>query len=563
MSKTINFYNSNVKRFESEYLSKPFNEIHNSWLDLIHKKGGLAMDIGAGIGRDALGLSEMGYTVYAVEPSENMLNKGSELTLEKDVIWVDDRLPRLNVIKGYNIKFDLILLSAVWMHIPTSYREEAFRKLSELLMPGGCIVITLRHGDSPDQREMFEVSFDEVNRLSKSRGLTIIKHVSEEPDQLNRDGVSWETVVCKLPDDGLSVFPLVRNLVFNDKKSATYKLGLLRSLLKIADLYPGLDSKKDDKCVYLPLGLVSLVFARQYLPLLKNYIYQSNSKKLAFEKKEGWIGVQELVPTDLAIGHQFNEDQFRIIYLMLHEVAKVIGNQPVAYLRYPGSDEPIFSVSRNIQNVRNVKSGSIDIEFLKSIGHFTVPRKIWEFFIGYSIWLEPVVIQEWVDLMIGYNPSMQDQRLELYDYLEWPEAERTTIQARKRYLELVQKTPLKCMWFGSILNEFEIDHCLPFARWSNNDLWNLMPVSKIANGSKNKSDKIPSLKRFDDSKSRIINWWQLAWVDDERYSQRFFAEVRTSLPGLCQNTVCLEEIFNALKTQSVRLREMQQIPIWE
>lgn len=37
--------------------------------------------------------------------------------------------------------FDLILLSAVWMHVPPSSRDRAFRKLITLLKLGGLLAM--------------------------------------------------------------------------------------------------------------------------------------------------------------------------------------------------------------------------------------------------------------------------------------------------------------------------------------------------------------------------------------------------------------------------------------
>jgi hypothetical protein len=48
-------------------------------------------------------------------------------------------------------------------------------------------------------------------------------------------GVTWETVCLKLPDDGTEALPLLRHVILNDSKSSTYKVALLRILVRIAD----------------------------------------------------------------------------------------------------------------------------------------------------------------------------------------------------------------------------------------------------------------------------------------------------------------------------------------
>ena len=198
---------------------------------------GVVLDVGAGVGRDAKYFAEQGLEVIAVEPADELLKLGKEYTQEDAVQWVQDTLPELNNVYGLQMRFDLILLSAVWMHIPASSRERAFRKLANLLKPNGYLVISLRHGPNADEREMFDVSTDELNKLSQQFGLSV-RLAQPDDDKLDRPEVHWETVVMQLPDDGSGAFPIVRNILINDAKTSTYKLALIRTLLRIADGHP-------------------------------------------------------------------------------------------------------------------------------------------------------------------------------------------------------------------------------------------------------------------------------------------------------------------------------------
>jgi 2-polyprenyl-3-methyl-5-hydroxy-6-metoxy-1,4-benzoquinol methylase len=62
------------------------------------------------------------------------------------VTWLDDALPNLEKLRALGLQFDLILMSAVWVHVPPPARELAFRIVSKLLKSSGILVITLRHG---------------------------------------------------------------------------------------------------------------------------------------------------------------------------------------------------------------------------------------------------------------------------------------------------------------------------------------------------------------------------------------------------------------------------------
>ena len=59
---------------------------------------------------------------------------------------MNDALPDLRALRALGRRFDLVLLSAVWMHVAPKGRERALRILSELLGPSGLLVITLRLG---------------------------------------------------------------------------------------------------------------------------------------------------------------------------------------------------------------------------------------------------------------------------------------------------------------------------------------------------------------------------------------------------------------------------------
>ena len=66
---------------------------------------------------------------------------------------------------------------------------------------------------------------------------------------------------------------------------------------------------------------------------------------------------------------------------------------------------------------------------------------------------------------------------------------------------------MQCVWSAKSLKQnYDIDHSMPFARWPNNDLWNLLPTdSKINN---QKSDRLPTeykLKKAKDLDIMIID----------------------------------------------------------
>ena len=195
--------------------------------------------------RDSNWLAARGWEVVAVEPSA--LRDRAARDSHQRVVWMNDALPDLRTLRALGRRFDLILLSAVWMHVAPKGRERAFRILSELLGPSGLLVITLRlGGDAAENaaRGFHDTSAEELIGYANRRAIALRSRTTQ-PD-LRRPGLKWETLVFAMPDDGTGSLPLLRHVIVNDNKSSTYKLGLLRTLVRLAETAPGLIIERTD-----------------------------------------------------------------------------------------------------------------------------------------------------------------------------------------------------------------------------------------------------------------------------------------------------------------------------
>jgi SAM-dependent methyltransferase len=190
----ITFYSENSAFLFSQYQSISFEKVHDSWLQVIDfKQCKTALDIGAGSGRDALALKYKRLCVTAIEPSDGLRALGQAFTGD-DVTWHDDSLPQLTQIKDKT--FDIILISAVWMHLSPEEQSQSIKTISTLLNVDGYLIITLRHGNFSDARTAFELHAKRTIAEAKQHGLALI--LSEyEGDKLSRDDVSWHTLCFK------------------------------------------------------------------------------------------------------------------------------------------------------------------------------------------------------------------------------------------------------------------------------------------------------------------------------------------------------------------------------
>ena len=133
--KSTHYYNQHAGPLSKQYNAIEAETVHSSWVAVhLPEKPGFACDIGAGSGRDANWLAAKGWNVVAVEPSTEMRQLAAGQS-HPNITWLDDALPHLKKLRGLGHRFDLILLSAVWMHVPLASRERAFRILSDLLKP--------------------------------------------------------------------------------------------------------------------------------------------------------------------------------------------------------------------------------------------------------------------------------------------------------------------------------------------------------------------------------------------------------------------------------------------
>ncbi|WP_298444264.1 class I SAM-dependent methyltransferase [uncultured Ferrimonas sp.] len=572
MSSNIHFYHQHADRLDAEYGRVSFESVHQDWQAHWPQAGMRVLDVGAGNGRDARFMAQRQCSVIAIEPSKNLRNKGKQhcaALTDGSVQWLDDRLPELTAAQALGIQFDLILVSAVWMHLNASERQRAFRKLAKLLAANGKLVITLRHGDFTDGRSAHPVSVDQISQFAQDQALKIVVETPLGNDQLGRSAVQWQTVVLTLPDDGSGDLTRVRHIIVNDSKSATYKLALLRTLLRIADAHPGAVVDRSDGQVALPLGLVALYWLRQFKRLVDDGQLQQHSNpntQLGFIKAP-WAQLRHLKADDLQIGALFQGKEAQALQQVLGDIIHTIKVGPVAFT-YQGNDksQPYFNILR--QRRRKADSVVLDQPFFSRFGQFTLSESLWDCLRLYHSWIEPLVVNQWVNEMRGYARNHDREanlaiNLDFYHrHLAWLNPEHNTRAMQQKAAQLEQQGHrIRSVWSGTVLaaHQRHMDHCLPFAYWPNNDDWNLLPSSAQEN--LKKSARLPSQYRLNASKTRILDWWQLAFAEPTE-QRRFFQQASLSLPNLPLGCGEFEAVFEAMSFQCQGVKSRLLVREW-
>ena len=571
MPDAIAWYDANAEAACNRYESVTFERVHGWLTDLLPKPPAAVLDVGAGSGRDAAHLSGLGYDVVAVEPSARMREFARARHDAPRINWRDDRLPALKNTFSTGLSFDVILVSAVWMHLAPTDRARAFRKLITLLKPGGLLAITLRQGPDDDNRGFHPVTVDELRRLATDHG-AYVERESSNSDHMGRSDVRWRQIAIRLPDDGTDALPLLRNVILNDSKSSTYKLGLLRVLCRIADGAFGLAEEQGEDHVAIPMGLVALTWIRLYKPLLDASIPQSpinrgGGQKLDFVKDDG-IERLRVSHHDLRVGARFSGDNLAALHQSLLDVRSTIIRMPVRHMTFPNG-EPILPVrlSGPTRQSKHPSDGRLSAGYLVSFGKLRVPIYLWRAIRRLSVWIEPAIIAEWKLLMRAYADRQNrpfDER-KLAQAMTWLEPERDVRLAREQADRLIAAGPLLCVWTGEPLSRrnLDIDHCFPWTIWPCGDLWNLMPAQRKVN-QREKRDLLPGDRILRQAEERIVAWWSDAYrnAPNQLLGDRFAVEAATSLPGVSSGSDRLDDYYAGLALQRLRLKHDQQAPEW-
>lgn len=562
-------YDANGAALVARYEQLRAEDVHAAFVGFLPPGSDrLALDIGAGSGRDAAWLVSLGFEVVAVEPARGMREAGSARHIGSGIRWLDDRLPALATTHRLGLAFDVILMSGVFMHVPPEQRSRAFRKIATLLKPGGRLLMSVRDGAGSTDRPMWPVSTSELEAHARAQGLMILK-VAAGADLQQRSEVQWTTYVLQMPDDGAGALPLLRGIILNDDKSATYKLGLLRAVARIADTAPALAVERhDEDVVDLPLGAVALNWLRMYLPLAAADLPQLPGNRGA--DRLGFAGdafrqllADRVAGQDLRIGARFTGSRAATVAQALADARSNISRMPAHFTRYPNSQRPVFEAAP-ARAPRFAGEITMDAETLRSFGRIGVPGPVWRTLQRLGAWVEPVLIAEWARLIQGFGLRMGRTigPGEAEAALLWLDPARDTALARDVAKRLMGRgETVRCVWTGSRLraDSLDIDHCLPWTAWPCGDLWNLFPARPSVNRNA-KRDRLPSATALSQARDGFQAWWSLAWEADDALADRFWREVDAALP--VQGGRELDDVFAGLEWRRLRLRQDQQVQEW-
>lgn len=176
-----------------------FSQVHGRVLQFFPEEPSKIVDIGAGTGRDAAHMASLGHQVLAVEPTDELRERAKTIRPSPNLRWLNDSLPKLAGTIRLHETFDVIMITAVWMHLDEGQREVGMNSIAQISHVGTRVFMSLRHGPVPQGRRMFEVSGDETAQLGEENGFKLLFNAHNKSIQKENAaaGVSWTRVVLE------------------------------------------------------------------------------------------------------------------------------------------------------------------------------------------------------------------------------------------------------------------------------------------------------------------------------------------------------------------------------
>jgi hypothetical protein len=332
------------------------------------------------------------------------------------------------------------------------------------------------------------------------------------------------------------VYRNISKIIERDSKSTTYKFALLRATIDvIQENTPFIDIRLGR--VHIPVGLLVEKWLVYYYPIIEFEIpipQIHGATNLAFEtsfrpiinyyKSRGGFSVFFNDLRNKGVPEKIESD-FR---LLVRQVRQTIINMPMKYLGRSLSDE-YYSVYRKEDKARSGKAGTLDRQsIITNNGTFSIPIDYYDAFslLGSFIGGQESILFKWAQFSVNAGSGLSTESV-LERVLQSPVTERDVLASKRIYRDMLGASgSVTCVWSGSRLTSYDIDHVIPFSIWKNNDLWNLLPSSSKVNAQKR--DKIPSPDTIHGSRNRIIEYWnKVSSVEPLRFQK----EIQGNLIG--------------------------------
>lgn len=197
MNAVARHYHRHAERLARSYRDVSFETVHSPLLKYLPCRRSRIIDIGAGAGRDAYALAELGYDVTAVEPSAEMRRVGQLEEGVAQVTWMDDSLPALMSVRATGEAFRFILCSAVLMHLPGRLLVASFEAMHAIAEYDAVLAVTVRNPLPSDPPGVFHHHCRETIVDAAAKAGFALMEDGTNVDVFRRSEANWSWFVFK------------------------------------------------------------------------------------------------------------------------------------------------------------------------------------------------------------------------------------------------------------------------------------------------------------------------------------------------------------------------------
>ncbi len=193
MNKTINYYNENVDAFVENTVNADMS-VQYALFEKYLQPDAHILDLGCGSGRDTKYFLNKGYTVTAVDGSEELCKKATEITGTevRNILFSE---------LDYTNEFDGIWACSSLLHVPYNDLPEILNKVVTALKLNGVFYTSFKYGNYQGERngryftDLTEESFQEL--IKDIPDIQIIDKTITGDVREGREDEKWLNVVLK------------------------------------------------------------------------------------------------------------------------------------------------------------------------------------------------------------------------------------------------------------------------------------------------------------------------------------------------------------------------------
>lgn len=368
---------------------------------------------------------------------------------------------------------------------------------------------------------------------------------------------------------------LIATILRHDRKTASYKIALIRSLNDLALGYAHLG--ENGVALAVPLRSLAAFWVAYYWPFvlaaqpIQQGIHPANKQDISFrpaltQLRREWeevIGSNALASDGFYLVGEFQSAHRRSNYpadliaaydRAIKDIADAI-QQPV---RYAGPGQySVFDPPQTWRKLQAAQQHLVCIPDTKSNERcIVVDAELWASFTELSLWIEALCIHEWSLFTEGISGL---ERGMVYTLLTDRPGNRRPLTWERNQVEvlMMEGRVFECPWTGRKLTmqSYDLDHLLPLSAYPINELWNLVPADADFNRNK-KRDRLPGVPALQAARPHMISTYKhysnskaLAAVLEHDALMRFNDKIETDdLPGsLAACTVQFIQTFASVR----------------